>query len=224
MKIDTKMIMAKVALCMTLCVAVRVPLQAKQRCCPVVRLGKVPALQKIQQLQKLGKQSKAESTAVKTDTEISVTQNGSAVVAKNYVDIDLSEDIKHNNDLARVLDSAIQKHAHGNWALVRKLDLTFNVPINCLTRGVFDKLTSLQVLNLMANNLSFLPNNIFDALICLQELDLSTNELPLLPHGIFKHLGNLSKLDLRNNGFSLAEQTRIKQEVEKIAPNAQVLF
>ena len=71
-----------------------------------------------------------------------------------------------------------------------------------LVAGIFDKLTSLNTLNLGHNGLSTLPAGIFDELTVLDWVDLRANDLSTLSDGIFDELTSLTGLGLSGNDLS----------------------
>ena len=67
---------------------------------------------------------------------------------------------------------------------------------------MFDKLTSLEQLWLMSNNLTSLPTGVFDDLTSVWQLNLSSNKLTRLPAGVFDKLAGLKVLSLDANGLT----------------------
>ena len=79
------------------------------------------------------------------------------------------------------------------------LRLSNNRRLKTLPDGLFDGLSSLQVLDLSGNQFKTLPEGLFQALDSLICLSLYGNELTTLPAGVFDGLTNLQELDLRKN-------------------------
>ena len=81
------------------------------------------------------------------------------------------------------------------------LSLTHN-SLTALPDGVFDELSSLEVLSLAHNDLTALPDGVFDELSSLEVLSLAHNDLTALPDGVFDGLVNLRKLYLGGNDLT----------------------
>ncbi|MDQ0150958.1 NEAT domain-containing protein [Eubacterium multiforme] len=81
---------------------------------------------------------------------------------------------------------------------VTKLYLNGN-NIKELPKGIFDKLTNLERLNLCANRLVTLPKGLLKNLKNMTEFSASTNNIKELPEGIFDGLTKLKSIGITNN-------------------------
>jgi hypothetical protein len=75
--------------------------------------------------------------------------------------------------------------------------------ISSLPAGIFDKLTSLIALELNNNMITSLPDNVFDKLSQLFILRLNDNAIASLPSGIFNKQTSLKRLYLQNNKIAV---------------------
>ena len=81
---------------------------------------------------------------------------------------------------------------------VIRLDLG-NLDLLTLPSGIFDQISTLNVLYLNNNQLSLLPIGIFDCLPLLQWLDLGRNRLEAIQENTFSKSSSLRVLGLHNN-------------------------
>ena len=102
-------------------------------------------------------------------------------------------------------DGAISQLRAGDFAGLTGLRPGLYLGHNSLTAlpdGVFDELSSLEVLSLAHNDLTALPDGVFDELSSLEVLSLAHNDLTALPDGVFDGLVNLRKLYLGGNDLT----------------------
>ena len=91
-------------------------------------------------------------------------------------------------------DGAISQLRAGDFAGLTGLRPGLYLGHNSLTAlpdGVFDELSSLEVLSLTHNSLTALPDGVFDELSSLEVLSLAHNDLTALPDGVFDELSSL---------------------------------
>ena len=84
---------------------------------------------------------------------------------------------------------------------LRELYLSYNL-ISSLTDGLFQNLTSLELLHLDRNLITKLNVGLFSATSRLKNLYLNDNMLTILPDGLFKNLTSLQLLGLQNNNLT----------------------
>eukprot|EP00903_Cladosiphon_okamuranus_P017814 g16394.t1 len=126
-----------------------------------------------------------------TDTEYSCEEvdyiNGSIWLSG----CDITDDDVDGGHLASCLDNVGRE-------LILALSLSFN-DLTTLPAGIFEGLTSLEILYLPENALTTLPAGIFEGLTALRSLSLSENAFTTLPAGIFEGLIALEQLNLDGN-------------------------
>ena len=87
------------------------------------------------------------------------------------------------------------------FALLRHRNLDGN-QLTSLPEGVFDGLTSLNMLILRSNRISSLPAGIFDKLAYLIAMELNNNMITSLPDNVFDKLSQLAILRLNDNAIA----------------------
>ncbi|XP_044739754.1 leucine-rich repeat-containing protein 15-like [Chrysoperla carnea] len=113
-----------------------------------------------------------------------------------------------------------------------ELDLSYN-RLGSFEDGLFDSLSTLEVLNLRSNNIQELSPNIFENLDHLERLDLSSNQLTDLPDELFQiDETSLEEINLSNNNIQQISENIFKEmsflksldlshnKIKSISPNS----